>query len=131
MKGLRIPIQASAGRLETVRGEDQLRKVIVLNLSDCESSNPFQDIGIGSAMVFDVDDPTTRARISRNIATLFKRLEREGRARLSQGYPIFTADQVSQELHCEVRYVNLETTREEEISILYATALSGVAQVEV
>ena len=83
MKGLEVPIEAQNGRLMTVAGEDQLKKILMLNLSNCDSANPFQDLGLDPGIVFRLDDPDTRALIRSQIVTLFKRFEREGRARLA------------------------------------------------
>lgn len=128
MRGLAVPISGQGGRIATVSGEDQLRKIIILNLSDCDSANPFQDLGLGSEIIFDIDSPATQGRIRARIMQVFQRLEQADRARLSPGYPIFRSDPDRQELVADVRYVNLETTDEEELAVSYATALSGVAR---
>jgi hypothetical protein len=129
MKGISIPIGGQGGKLATVSGEDQLRKIIILNLSDCESANPFQDLGIGAQVIFDASSPATQGVIRSRIMQVFKRLERQGRASLAQGYPTFSADRDNGQLIAEIRYINLETTSEEELAIGYATAMGGVATV--
>ena len=127
MKGLEVPIEAQNGRLITVAGEDQLKKILMLNLSNCDSANPFQDLGLDPGIVFRLDDPDTRALIRSQIVALFKRFEREGRARLANGSPSFVSDPATQTLMADVRYINLETTTEVEMRLIFESSLGGVA----
>lgn len=120
MKGLGVPIRAEAGGLAVCAGEEQLRNIIVLSLSLCDSENPFQDLGIGADLVFDNDTASVRGRIRSRVSALFRRLEREGRARLVLGHPIFARE--GGELVVQLRYINLETTEEAEIELLYGSA---------
>lgn len=127
--GLAVPFQTKQGRLVRLTGEDQLRKIILLSLSDCESSNPFQDLGIGIQAIFNVDGPEVRFSVANRIQAAFKRLNTQGRATLSPGYPKFEVNRSQQELVVYVRYINIETTTTNEMAIVYGGALSGQAQV--
>ncbi len=120
MKGLGVPIRVEAGGLAVCAGEEQLRNIILLSLSLCESENPFQDLGIGADLVFDNDTEAVRGRIRGRVSSLFRRLEREGRARLVLGYPIFAREDDG--LVVQLRYINLETTEEAELELLYGSA---------
>jgi hypothetical protein len=109
-----------------VEGEEQLKKIIFLALSDCSSDNPFQDLGMDPDIVFANNDGETQARLNHRIVERFQRFEVEGRAKLAPSYPRFSADERSQELVVDVRYVNLETTSEEELSLTFD--VSGAAR---
>lgn len=127
MKGLQVPFQAINGRLATSSGEDQLQKILALNLSDCSSANPFQDLGIDPSIVFRINDPDTRGLIRARIIQVFKRFETEGRAKLSDGYPLFLMDSQTQTLMADVKYINLETATDVELRLIFGSALGGVA----
>ncbi len=117
--GIAWPFQAVNGKVKTVTGEEQLKKLIMIRLMDCDSANPFVDLGIGSDMVFAIDSEETRNILRLRIAEIFAHFERQGRAKLAPGFPIFTSDRNQQELHADVRYINLETALPEELTIKY------------
>jgi hypothetical protein len=116
--GLSLPIRARAGRAVLATGEEQLKKIIFLSLCDCSSSNPFQDLGVPLTVIFSNQDDDTRARVERRVRERFAQLESDERARLADGYPQFTEGEDG-ELLCDIRYVNLETTSEEELNLAF------------
>lgn len=126
--GIQFPFQADAyGRLAIVDGEENLRKIILLNLSACPSANPFQDLGIGLEAIFDLNDESVRARLANRVKQVFKRLAAQGRARLATGYPRFQINPFdTAELLIEVKYINLETRTEEEMLLDFESALPQI-----
>jgi hypothetical protein len=118
-QGLTLPVQAAKGRAVLDQGDDELRKVIMIALSDCDSANPFQDLGLDPSDVFAINDEVTQAEIRQRIAVAFKRFEAEGLARLLPGYPKFGVNSVAQELISELKYQNLETTLTEDLSLAW------------
>jgi hypothetical protein len=119
MTGIALPISVVKGRLQLTDGEDQLKKIIFLGLSDCDSANPFQDLGIDTTVVFSIADEDTKARVRRRIVTVFDNLKAQGRARLASGSPAFSVDSETQELIAEIEYVNMETTAVDELRLAY------------
>lgn len=121
--GIAIPFAADGrGRLALTSGNGQLEKIIILNLSDLESANPFQgEIGIGADMVFAVSSVKLRADIKRRIAKLFRRLQLQDRARLD-GQPVFTSDSANQELTVDIKYINLEEDKPGEVGLTFSMA---------
>jgi hypothetical protein len=119
MTGIALPISVVKGRLQLASAEDQLKKIIFLGLSDCDSANPFQDLGIDTSVVFAIADEDTKARARRRIVTIFKALQAQGRARLAAGFPTFSVDSETQELVAEIEYVNMETTAVDELQLAY------------
>lgn len=119
--GLAIPFAADGrGRLALVSGNDQLEKIIILNLSDLDSANPFQgDIGIGAEMVFSIASTKLRAEVKRRISMLFRRLQLQDRARLD-GAPAFSQDSKTQELTVEIKYINLEENKPGEVGLTFS-----------
>lgn len=125
--GIAIPFSADGrGRLALVSGENQLRKLIILNLSDCDSANPYQDdLGIGADMVFAIASVKLRADVKRRATLLFRRLQLSDRARLAEP-PSFETDQASQSITMNIDYINLEENRPGQVGIKF-TLGSAVA----
>lgn len=126
MRGLAVPVRVNiSGQLTMVDGEDQLKKIIMLNLADGTSENPFQELGVATGVVFGVSDQRLLAVVRQRISRLFQRLRAEGRARLAPGYPKFSVNSAAQELIADIHYQNLETEMEEDLSLAFGGALSG------
>lgn len=121
--GLAIPFAADGrGRLALVSGNAQLEKIIILNLSDLESANPFQgDIGIGADMVFAIASTKLRAEVKRRINQLFRRLQLQDRARLD-GPPSFSSDSNLQEMTVDLTYINLEENKPGAVGLTFSLA---------
>lgn len=127
--GLAFPFQSNGrGRLKLVSSEEQLRKIIGLNLSDLSSGNPFQeaDLGLGSDAIFAIGDESLQAELRRRIQFLFRRLLLQNRAKLL-GSPVFMMKSETQELEVVVKYLNLEENREDEVGITFSAGRAGSA----
>jgi hypothetical protein len=126
--GMAVPFSSDGrGRAALVSGETQLRKLIFLNLMDLESANPFQgDIGIGSGMIFALNNESLQAELRRKINSLFRRLQLEDRARLNRATK-FTVLPETQELEADIEYLNLEENKPREVSLRFSAARSGEA----
>lgn len=119
--GISLPFAADKnGRLVLSSGEVQLSKVILLNLSDCDSRNPFQDLGLGNDFIFGMNDEAIQAELRRRINLLFRRLQLKERARLLQP-PVFTVLSETQELDCTIVYLNMEENKEEDVTVRFST----------
>lgn len=114
--GISLPIRVANGRLVKDSGETQLKKIISLALADCESGNPFQELGVDPAVIFSLNREEVRAYAKRRVIEVFKRLQAEGRATILSGYPVFKQE-AEGELVCEIKYINLETTAAEELEM--------------
>lgn len=117
--GLSLPLRAVNGRAALDAGEDQLKKIIAMALSDCDNGNPFQEdsMGIDPTIVFSLNDVETQAFVRRRIIDKFKALEVDGRARLDLDGFSFDNSAEEGELVCTIRYINLETTAAEELEL--------------
>jgi hypothetical protein len=118
--GIAIPFSADGrGRLALCSGPAQLRKIIIQNLSDCESLNPFQDLGIGAEMVFAINSTKLRQDIKRKINELFKRLQLADRARLN-GPPTFKEDLKLMNLEVSINYIDLVENKPGDVGITFS-----------
>src|SRR5438128_1128996 len=108
-QGLETPVGAEQGRARLVQGEDQLKKVIALALSDGDSDNPFQDLGLGNGSIFDINDEDLQAKMRQRVARVFRRFHLERRASLAPGFPTFQPGGADgAELIMTIRYINME-----------------------
>ena len=123
MKGLAVPIVPGPdGRTKTLSGDDELEKIIRLNLGDLENDNPYTqwggaskgEPGIDPGIIFSLSVESLQERIKTNIKLLFDRLSAQGRAKLVTGYPKMVSDSAKMELLCGIRYLNLESDKENE-----------------
>lgn len=120
--GLTLPFQANGRRrLRVSGGNEQLRKIILLNLGDLESENPFQDdLGLGGDLIFAVNNEELRSDLKLRIDALFRRLLVEDRAKLRKE-PTFEIFQEAQELVVNIEYINIEENRAEEIELNFSS----------
>lgn len=123
--GIALPFSADGrGRLALVSGNQQLEKIIILNLNDLESDNPYQgDIGLGADMIFAIASAKLRGDVRRKIALLFRRLQLQDRARLD-GSPSFQEDSQNQELTVDISYINLEEDKPGSVSVSFSLVSS-------
>ncbi len=112
--GLAVPVGVDSGggaRLES--GSDNSDKIVKLGLGSDENENAFQqDIGVGIGMIFDVNDPTLRARIMGRIFDVFRRFEAQNRFRLRQNTIRWEENPTEGELILIFLYVDLESDDE-------------------
>jgi len=110
LRGLEIPVvPGPGGRARMIDDEsEQLGKIIALSLSDCDSINPFIDLGISEENVFDMNDESTRARVMEYIERRFDRFRREGRAQLKSVKPSSERNEHGESV-LNITYIDLKT----------------------
>jgi hypothetical protein len=107
--GLALPVRANgSGGFLLASGNDQDSNVIKLALADTSNENAFQqNIGLGLSMIFDINDPGSRASVIARLRSVFKRFERLKRFKLLEN----TLDWSDREGETVLafKYINLET----------------------
>jgi hypothetical protein len=108
--GLSIPVGANkAGRAAMSTADENDSKIISTALSDCDSDNAFQqELGLGSGMIFDVNDPLVRAKIMRRLNLIFDEFEKLKRYRLQEDTVKWSKDDDGG-LFLEFKYLNIES----------------------
>jgi hypothetical protein len=81
--GIKLPTTIKNGRLELLGGDDYIRQLVETAMGDSDSENPFQDIGLGEFMIFDINDPLSEGEIRDRVRKAFASLESDQLARLS------------------------------------------------
>lgn len=124
--GIDVPVASDGrGRLALTSGNEQLSKLISLNLADLESANPFQqDLGLGPDVVFSVGDEKLRLEMRRRIRALFRRLQLADRARLAKE-PTFSQDSEKQELTVDIDYINIEEDKPGTMALGFSALSTG------
>jgi len=92
--------------------DEQNHKIIKIALSDCESENAFQDIGLGNWMIYEIDSPVVQARALNFIRRLFRQFRAEQRYKLLERTIAFSKT-TEGELDLEFKYLDIESDQEE------------------
>jgi hypothetical protein len=111
--GIRLPTRVKNGRLELLGGDNYIRQLVETAMGDSESENPFQDVGLGEFMIFDVNDPLSEGEIRDRVERAFDSLERDQLARLSS----IEFDRVGGEARMFLEYEDLETGKRPTIEV--------------
>jgi len=110
-KGLALPVKASGkGGAILNEGDEHADQIIRTALGDCDSEHAFQqDIGIGSGMIFDIDDENMRAKVLRRLFNIFRLFENEKLFKLQRDSIKWSSEQDKGETTLEFKYINLES----------------------
>lgn len=121
--GLQIPIGVSpTGSSSLATSDDNDKKIIGIALGADDNENAFQQaIGMGEAAIFDVDDPTMRARITQRLKQIFRRFESEKRYRLDLASVKWETEEDTGNVVLNFRYINLESDEPADFSRTYTT----------
>jgi len=111
--GIKLPTTVKNGRLELLGGDDYIRQLVETALGESDSENPFQDIGLGEFMIFDINDPLSEGEIRDRVTKAFASLETDQLARLSS----IEFDRVGHEARMYIEYEDLETGKRPEIEV--------------
>lgn len=114
-KGLKLPVGVTpSGKTAMADGDEENRKVIYSALSDCDNEHAFQqNLGLGSAMIFDVADTRGRAKVMARIISVFEKFEAAHRYKLRTDTVRWTQKRDSGELILEFLYHDLESDEEQ------------------
>jgi hypothetical protein len=112
-KGIKLPTSAKNGRLELLGGDAYIEQLIAVAMGEGDSDNPFQDLGLGEFMIFDINDALPDGVIRERVRAAFATLERDQLAKLERLE--FTTSGVEKTM--SVWYKNLETGRRDEIEV--------------
>ena len=107
-RGIRLPVSIKHGRIALVSGDEYIRQLMVVAFGDCESDNPFEDLGLGEGMIFGVNDSMTEGEIIARIEMIMEDFAENGLASLIPSDPP-TFEKREGELFMELPYINLET----------------------
>lgn len=110
--GLRMPVGVDGtGGAALASRDEQNHKIIKIALSDCDSENAFQDIGLGNWMIFEIDAPEVQARALNFIRRIFRQFRAEQRYKLLERTIQFNKT-TEGELDLEFKYLDIESDQE-------------------
>jgi hypothetical protein len=123
-QGMRLPARVKAGRFEKLSGDAYISQIIMTALAGHDSSNPFQDIGLGDWMIFELNDKLTITEIRTRLELIFVSLAADQLATLESPQKDIRLSRNSEgELHCDLTYNNMET--QERVSLSFPIQSSG------
>ena len=126
-KGLKVPMGANrSGGMAVVEGDDNDMKIIKAALTDPDNENAFQqDIGLGEDVVFDFNDPRTRARVGRRVKEIFRIFQEEKRFKLLDNTIKWDTISETQELVLSFKFLSMESDEEKEFEQKFGSSSFG------
>jgi len=120
-KGIAIPVGVDgSGGAALVDGEDNDRKLISVALSDCDNENAFQqDLGLGSDIVFDINDSRSRQKVLRKLYAIFDDFEANHKYKLMRDTIKWTESPEEGSMALEFKYLDLETDETSEFKRVF------------
>ena len=112
-KGIKLPLETKNGRLVMLGGDGYIEQLIFAALGSGDSDNPFQDLGLGEFMIFDINDQITEGEIRKRVEAAFETLDRDQLARLEN----LTFQTEAEEKRMLLGYRNLETGKREDLEV--------------
>lgn len=81
--GIKLPIRPKNGRMVLISGKEYTEQLIKIALGDNENLNPFETKGVGSFMLYALNDQQTEGEIRDRVEDAFFLLENDQIARLN------------------------------------------------
>jgi len=116
-QGIAFPFRASPRKgVELSEGPEYIRHLVLVALGDCDSDNPYQDLGIGNAVIFrNLSNPAVQGWVTRKVRDIFRTFEAEELARLHT--LDFEGSVDDGDLTALITYVDLETNTPNELRV--------------
>jgi len=113
-RGIQIPLKTSNGRLVKLGGDAYIKQLIFTGLGSGESENPFQDLGLGEFMIFDMNDEVSVSEIRTRVIYVFAALEADQLAKLES---LKFDNEPGHERRAHLTYTNIETQERNELEV--------------
>tara|TARA_Y100000034_G_scaffold131943_1_gene193761 strand:- start:1665 stop:2066 length:402 start_codon:yes stop_codon:yes gene_type:complete len=107
-QGIALPVKIVNGRYRLVADDAYIQQLMTVAFGDCSSDNPFEDLGLGEAMIFGINDSMTEGEILARVKLIMDDFEENGLAKLIVSEPP-TFEKDDGDLHMLLPYMNLET----------------------
>ena len=99
--------------------DQHIRELLGVALGEGDSNNPFQDLGLGEEMIFDIADSGTFNAVADRITRIFQRFEEDEFAQLQDREDNLSVDEISEgEFEMHVFFINLETGEADELGVI-------------
>ena len=124
--GLSTPLRTTlGGRLKTVKGDEQIDKLLAIALRACPSTNPFQSLDITGDIPFSLNNEETVARVKMKLSEVSARFETIHRAKILMDSLWIEKSIDGSELHVHLKYINLETDTESDLNMDFVSQIQG------
>lgn len=118
--GISSPARANGnGGLLIVTKDQHIRSLVGVALGEGDSNNPFQDLGLGEEMIFDIADPGSFNAVADKITRIFQGFEESELAQLQDREDNLSVEELSEgEFNMKVFFVNLQTGQADELGVV-------------
>lgn len=122
VKGLAIPVGVDgSGGAAITSGAAQKKKIIISALAEGDDDNPFQNLGISSRIIFEINSVSTQAEAKLEISRILKKFR--GKISVSPSDPIRVVQGKSpEEFGIAFKYIDLDTDKLEEFNEFFTKA---------
>lgn len=112
-KGIHVVFQANGkGGLRVVDGDTHIMNLALVALLDCQSANPFQQLGISEGMIFENPDNELFNDLKDSVRDIFERFRISKLAKLQDRPDNLSITQTADgEWNMKVFIINLETNK--------------------
>ena len=121
-KGIAVPVRPGpTGGVATLDADADADKTIRLALADNDNDNAFQqDIGLGTQFIFDVRNPSFRARVLARLFRIFDAFDRLKLFRLVRTSIKWSNGGKGEQI-LEFKYINLESDQPRDFSQTFSS----------
>ena len=119
--GVRILLSIKNGRLELISGDAYKQQLIRVALSNCTNNNPFQDIGLGQFMIFELNTQDVESQIRHRVLKIFESFERDHLMKIRNPHSDIKFFSEGSEKYMSLDYFDIETQERQEITVPIST----------
>lgn len=124
LKGMSVPVGVNkAGGAKLNPKTTHFSQTLALAFSEGDDKNPFQDLGINSDLVFQVNNVNAQAKVRRRVEQIANKFV--GQISLDPIQPIIFSHTKEGELEMTVNYIDLATDTEESFTNTFSGSVTG------
>ena len=117
--GLKIPVgvnKAGGAAIESDESE-QLKKLLILALSEGGDDNPFQVLGLPADLIFSIKDTAFRGRAAQAVNRVLQKFQET--IRINPTKPVTFVEDSEGEVELQFEYIDLQTNQVKEFALSF------------
>ena len=124
LKGMAVPVGVNkSGGAKLNPKTNHFNQTLALAFAEGGDKDPFQNLGISSDVIFQINDINAQAKIKRRIEQIANKFQ--GQISLDPEMPVVFKHNKEGELEMTVKYIDLATDEEEEFTNVFSSAATG------
>ena len=115
--GIRVPVATKNGRVVLLSRDGYIQQLLFIGLGEGDSENPFQNLGLGEFMIFDINDEPTEGEIKERMIAIFASFEADQLAKLEDPAVDLVFSETEGEKQLDLTYTNMETQERVDVEV--------------